>query len=61
LLEKEHYGEIMEKFLDINKNFLLFLCKDTDYGDILTGKIECEGKENDRFKEMTFLKGIDNP
>ena len=51
----------MEKFLDINKNFLLFLCKDTDYGDILTGKIECEGKENDRFKEMNFLKGIDNP
>ena len=51
----------MEKFLDINKNFLLFLCKDTDYGDKirypnwLIGKIECEGKENDRFKEMTFL------
>jgi hypothetical protein len=26
LLEKEHYGEIMEKFLTINKNFLDFLC-----------------------------------
>ena len=26
LLEKEHYGEIMEKFLTLNKNYLGFLC-----------------------------------
>ena len=36
LLEKEHYGEIMEKFIDLNKNFMLFLCKDEDYGDIIS-------------------------
>jgi hypothetical protein len=32
LLEKEHYGEIMEKFLALSKDYLLFLCKDEDYG-----------------------------
>lgn len=32
LLEKEHYGEIMEKFLTLNKDFLLFLCQDEGYG-----------------------------
>lgn len=31
LLEKEHYAEIMEKYLDICKNYMLFLCKDEEY------------------------------
>jgi hypothetical protein len=35
LLEKEHYGQIMEKFIKLNKNFLLFLCKDEDYGNFV--------------------------
>ena len=30
----------MEKFIDLNKNFMLFLCKDEDYGDIITQKEE---------------------
>ena len=30
LLEKEHYGEIMEKFLTLNKNFLDFLCENEE-------------------------------
>ena len=62
LLEKEHYGEIMDKFIDINKNFLLFLCKDNDYGDILTGKLEAQNLDAEREgPNMAFLRGIDNP
>jgi hypothetical protein len=34
-LEKEHYGEIMEKFLTVNKNFLSFLVQDEHYGENL--------------------------
>jgi hypothetical protein len=34
LFEKEHYGEIMDKFLGVNKNFLHYLCKDEAYGDV---------------------------
>lgn len=43
LLEKEHYGQIMEKFLDVNKNFLNFLIQDENYGEIL----ESRSKEKD--------------
>ena len=46
LLEKEHYGQIMEKFIKLNKNFLLFLCKDEDYGNFVDaeGGTEQEAK-----------------
>ena len=42
LLEKEHYGEIIEQFLDLNKNFLNFLIQDEYYGEIL------ESQNNDK-------------
>lgn len=52
----------MDKFIDINKNFLLFLCKDNDYGDILTGKLEAQNLDAEREgPNMAFLRGIDNP
>ena len=34
LLEKDHYHDIMKDFVDLNKDFLLFLCKDEAYGKI---------------------------
>lgn len=34
LLEKEHYQEIMEGFINLNKDFLMFLCKDEAYGEV---------------------------
>ena len=36
LLEKEHYGTIMEEFLSVCKNFMLFLCQDESYGEIVS-------------------------
>ena len=35
LLEKEHYQEIMTTFINLNKEFMMFLCKDEEYGDIM--------------------------
>lgn len=31
LLEKEHYSEIMSRYLEVCKNYMLFLCKDEGY------------------------------
>lgn len=31
LLEKEHYSEIMSRYLEVCKNYMLFLCKDEAY------------------------------
>ena len=52
LLEKEHYGQIMEKFLDVNKNFLNFLIQDEYYGDIL----ESRSKEKDPDEIIKLLE-----
>lgn len=31
LLEKEHYSEIMNRYIEVCKNYMIFLCKDEDY------------------------------
>lgn len=52
LLEKEHYGLILEKFLDVNKNFLNFLVQDEHYGEILErNNNEKNEYQNDHEKE----------
>ena len=38
LFEKEHYGEIMNKYVDICNNYMLWLAKDEDYGTFITDK-----------------------
>jgi hypothetical protein len=34
LLEKEHYQDMLKTFVNVNRDFLLFLCKDEAYGEI---------------------------
>ena len=45
LLEKEHYSEIMSQYIEICKNYMLFLCKDEDYSEYLNS-FEKEGNGN---------------
>lgn len=45
MLEKEHYGEIMESFINLSKNFMLFLGKDEEYGEIISGASQSKGVE----------------
>lgn len=45
LLEKEHYKDILKSFVNLNKDFLLYLCKDGQYGDV---KNFMEGNDTER-------------
>ena len=48
LLEKEHYSEIMSQYIEICKNYMLFLCKDEDYSEYLNSfEKEANGNGND--------------
>jgi hypothetical protein len=54
LLEKEHYGEIMEKFLDLNKNYMLFLCNDHEYSSVEPEKEKLPEFINEEEMKMYF-------